>query len=262
MRLAVRSWRIATRRLRGRVLASLIMRAHAVLLDVTHRLLLIDGAPFSVEVPAGERPLHALEVAAERQLGRALPVVLGYRSAGEDAWFAFVDDKLTTGELVPLHIWAAGRAEPWELYVEGMLGGWRPPTTELDVFFFGNEPRLASQLAHCVVKGVKRATASWVVLAEHEGWVSLSPGMVSIVTDGFGVPLCAIELTRVDRLPFGESVPEMAAAEGEGDLSLADWRAAHKQYYDREAVRIGRPFTDDSEIDFTYFRVLQVFQRV
>jgi uncharacterized protein YhfF len=237
------------------------MRAHAVLLDVTHRLLLINGAPFSVEVPAGERPLHALKGAAQNQLGRELPVVLGYRLAGEDAWFAFVDDTLTAGELVPLRIWGAELAGPWALYVEGMLGGWRPPTTELDVFFFGNEPRLASQLAHCVVKGIKRATATWVAGDEHDSCVPLSPGMVSIVTDGFGVPLCAIELTRVDRLKFGESVPEMAAAEGEGDLSLADWRAAHKQYYDREAVRIGQPFTDDSEIDFTYFRVLQVFQR-
>lgn len=258
----MRSWRIATRRLCGHVLASVIMRAHAVLLDVTHRLLLINGAPFSVDVPAGERPLHALEVAARNQLGRELPVVLGYRLVGEDAWFAYVDDTLTTGELVPLRIWSAELPAPWALYIDGMLGGWRPPTTELDVFFFGNEPRLASQLAHCVVKGVKRATTSWVVLADHEGWVSLSPGMVSIVTDGFGIPLCAIELTRVDRLKFGESGPEMAAAEGEGDLSLADWRAAHKQYYDREAVRIGQPFTDDSEIDFTYFRVLQVFQQL
>jgi uncharacterized protein YhfF len=244
------------------MLASVIMRAHAVLLDVTHRLLLINGAPFSVDVPAGERPLHALEVAAQSQLGRELPVVLGYWMAGTDAWFVFVDDTLTTGELVPLRIWAAELAGPWAVYVEGMLGGWRPPTTELDVFFFGNQPRLASQLAHCVVKGIKRATATWVAADEQDGLVALRPGMVSIVTDGFGVPLCAIELTRVDRLKFGDSVPEMAAAEGEGDLSLADWRAAHKEYYDREAVRIGQPFTDDSEIDFSYFRVLQVFQRL
>jgi hypothetical protein len=33
------------------------MRAHAIWLGVAHRLLTIDGAPFGVDVPAGERPL-------------------------------------------------------------------------------------------------------------------------------------------------------------------------------------------------------------
>src|SRR5689334_17809879 len=83
------------------------MRAHAVVLDVTHRLLRVGGAPFAVEVPAGERPLHALEVAAPGALGRALPFPLAQRVDGEDAWFAFVDDQLTAGERVPIATWAA-----------------------------------------------------------------------------------------------------------------------------------------------------------
>jgi uncharacterized protein YhfF len=237
------------------------MRAHAVLLDLQHRLLLIDGAPFSVDVPAGTRPLQALEAAAEARLGRPLPVSLGRYIAGDDAWFAFVDHTLTAGELVPLRIWAAKFAGPWTLYVEGMLGGWQPPTTELEVFCFGNEPTLASRLAHCVIKGTKRATASWVALAEHEGWTGFRPGLVSIVTDGFGTPLCAIETTQVDRARFGDVGPEFAAAESEGDGSLPDWRAAHQHYYTGEAARIGVPFTDDSELYLEQFRVLHVFQR-
>jgi uncharacterized protein YhfF len=243
------------------------MRAHAVLLDVTHRLLAIDGAPFAVDVPAGQRPLHALEVAAQARLGRELPVALGRHIAGDDAWFAFVDDTLTDktlsgGELVPLRTWAARYAAPWTLYVEGVLGGWRPPTTDLVVFFFGNEPRLASQLAHCVIKGTKRATTGWVALAEHEGWAGLQIGLVSIVTDGFGIPLCAIETTRIERARFRDAGPEIAAAEGEGDLSFDDWRAAHLRYFGREAARTGIPFTDDSELDYEYFKVLHVFQRM
>ena len=237
------------------------MRAHAVLLDVQHRLLLIDGAPFSVDVPAGARPLQAVEAAARTQLGRELPASLGRHIAGDDAWFAFVDNTLPAGDLVPLRIWAAKLAVPWTLYVEGLLGGWRPPTTDLEVFFFGNEPRLASHLAHCVVKGTKRATATWIALAEREGWTGFHPGLVSIVTDGFGTPLCAIETTRVDRARFGDVGLEFAAAESEGDGSLPDWREAHQHYYAAEGERIGIPFTDDSELCLEYFRVLQVFQR-
>jgi uncharacterized protein YhfF len=242
------------------------MRAHAVLLDATHRLFVIDGAPFAVDVPAGERPLQALEVAAQTRLGRELPVPLGRHIAGDDAWFAFVDDTLaanqpTGGELVPLRTWAPRHAAPWTLYVEGLLGGWRPPTTELDVFYFGNEPRLASQLAHHVIKGSKRATTSWVALAAHEGSTGLHSGLVSIVTDGFGIPLCAIETTRVERARFGDAGPEIAAAEGEGDLSFDDWRAAHLHYFEAESARVGIPFSDDSELDYEYFKVLRVFQR-
>lgn len=236
------------------------MRGHAVVLDVTHRLLLVDGAPFAVDVPAGERPLRALEQAAPAALGRELPFPLAQRVDGEDAWFAFVDDRLT-GDLVPLATWAAQGGGPWALYVDGLLGGWRPPTTDLDAFFFGNEPRLASQLAHCVIKGIKRATASWVALARHEGWIDVRPGQVSIVTDGFGTPLCAIETTRVDRVRFGDVTPGFAAAEGEGDASLADWRAGHQRYFEREAARVGIPFDDDAEVELSHFRVLEVFER-
>ncbi|HSS01117.1 MAG TPA: ASCH domain-containing protein [Kofleriaceae bacterium] len=237
------------------------MRAHAVVLDVTHRSLIVDGAPFAVDVPAGERPLRALERAAPGALGRELGFPLAQRVDRDDAWFAFVDDELTTGDLVPLATWAAQGGGPWAVYVEGMLGGWQPPTTQLEAWCFGNEPRIASQLAHCVIKGPKRATASWVALARHEGWTDLAPGAVSIITDGFGVPLCAIETTQVDRVRFGDVTPAFAAAEAEGDASLADWRSGHQRYYGREAARIGLPFTDDSEVDLSHFRVLHVFGR-
>jgi len=237
------------------------MRAHAILLDVTHRLLLRNGAPFAVDVPPGVRPLQALEAGAQAQLGRGLGVSLGCRITGDDAWFVFVDAGWTGGELVPLRRWSGSLATPWSVYVDAMLGGWQPPTTELEVFFFGNEPGLASQLAHHVVKGGKRATTSWVAVAEHEGWTTMRPGMVSIVTDGFGIPLCAIETTRVERARFGDAGDEIAAAEDEGDRSLVDWREAHRRYYEAEGARIGIPFTDDAEMYYEYFRVLRVFQR-
>ena len=235
------------------------MRSHAILLDVTHRLLLIDGAPLAVEVPADNRAAEALAAAAPERLGHELPVALGYRVVGDDAWFVFVDSALD-GALVPLRRWAAAHAAPWRVYVDAMLGGWQPPTTELEVFSFGNEPRLASQLAHHVIKGEKRATTSWTAVVEHEGWIAPHPGMASIVTDGFGIPLCAIETTRVDRGRFGDATAEIAAAEAEGDHSLADWRRAHLDYFTAEGARIGAAFTDDAELYYEYFRVLRVFQ--
>jgi uncharacterized protein YhfF len=246
------------------------VRVHAIWLDVAHRLLTIErgepggginGALFGVDVPAEERPLVALAAAAQHELGRAPGVPLGYRVVGGDAWCVVVGPAPRGGALVPLRTWAAEQPAAWRVYVDTMLGGWEPPTTELDVFYFGNEPQLASQLAHHVIKGTKRATVSWVAVAEHDGGSLPRAGMVSIVTDGFGVPLCAIETTRVERGRFGDAGPEIAEAEGEGDGSLADWRAAHQHYYEAEGTRIGIAFTDDADIVYEHFRVLRVFQR-
>jgi uncharacterized protein YhfF len=236
------------------------MHVHAVLLDLTHHLVLTDGAPFTAQVPDGARALAALESAASQRIGRALGVALGHRLEGDHAWFVFVDTAWP-GERVPLRSWAPANATPWALYRDAMLGGWQPPTTALDVFYFGNEPRLASQLAHHVVKGTKRATTGWTAVAAHDGWALPRPGLVSIVTDGFGIPLCAIETTRVDHGRFGDAGPEIATAEAEGDGSFADWQAAHQRYFATESARIGVPFSDDAELCYEYFRVLRVFQR-
>lgn len=236
------------------------MRAHAIWLDVAHRMRTFDGAAFGVEVPAGQRALDALAAAARQALGREFGVPLGYRVVDGDAWCVAVDP-VPGGAWLPLRTWAAEHVTAWQVYVDTVLGGWQPPTTALEVFCFGNEPALASQLAHHVIKGTKRATASWVAATERDGGTPPHAGMVSIVTDGFGVPLCAIETTRVERRRFGDATAEFAEAEGEGDRSLADWRAGHLRYFEAEAVRIGIAFTDDADIDFEQFRVLHVFQR-
>jgi uncharacterized protein YhfF len=241
------------------------MRGHAILLDVTHRLRVIDGGPLVVEAVSGMRVLEALAAAARERLGYELPLALGYRVMGDEAWFVFVDGEIDDdemdGELVPLRRWAAAHATAWRVYVDAMLAGWQPPTTELEVFGFGNEPRLASQLAHHVIKGSKRATTSWNAATTHDGWTPPHPGLVSIVTDGFGIPLCAIETTRVDRARFADATAEIAAAEGEADHSMADWRAAHLAYFAAESARIGIPFTEDAEMSYEYFRVVRVFWR-
>lgn len=63
------------------------MRAHAILLDITHRMLAIADAPLAVDVPPGVRPLKALEAAARARLGRELETALGHELVDGDAWF-------------------------------------------------------------------------------------------------------------------------------------------------------------------------------
>lgn len=155
---------------------------------------------------------------------------------------------------------APTRVEPryWSLYTELLLGGFVPPRKEIDVFSFGFGPAMAARLAHLVIKGKKRATSGNPAALEKLGVLVPTPGLISVVTDGFGIPLCCIETERVERHRFGDVPDAVALGEHEGDTSLAAWRAGHRAFFVAEAERLGLPFTDNSEILTEWFRVLRV----
>ena len=108
-----------------------------------------------------------------------------------------------------------------------------------DFHFDDNEPS-ANHLAALVLAGTKRATAGLAWSFEAAGKLSPKPGDLSVVTDWRGNPLCIIETTQVEVVPFEEVSAAFAATEGEGDKSLRYWRRAHWAYLGRECARIGR----------------------
>lgn len=230
------------------------MMATAWVLDVSHR-----AHRFSCEVPAGQRALTAVRAWARRDLGLELATPLGVRGLDGAAELIFLDPGAHPA-WPALRDWAADD-DGFSLYVEALLGGWSPPTRELDVFHFGDTPALAARLGHLVVKGVKRGTTGWLAAAERDGSPVPTPGQLSIVTDGFGIPLCAVRSERVQRLRFGAIAASHAWAEGEGDRTLEDWREAHLAYFHREAAALGLTFTEDAEVFFEHFRVVAVLGR-
>ncbi len=233
------------------------MRATAWILDVTHRV-----RRLSCDVPSGRRALSVMAAGVQRELGLALGVPAGVRNVETELELVFVVPQRGEGDgWVPLRTWASDDERGFDLYVDTMLGGWMPPTRALDVFHFGNTPALAAVLAHLVGKGVKRGTTGWIEVAEREGSVIPEAGMVSIVTDGFGYPACAIRTERVERLRFGDITAAHAWAEGEGDRTLEDYRDGHLAYFHREAVQHGLVFDDDALVFFEHFRVLAMLGR-
>jgi uncharacterized protein YhfF len=214
------------------------VKATALVLDAAHR-----GRALTVDVPDDTRPLVALA-------RDSWP--LGHRLTEGHAWFAFIEAAKQDSRA-----WTQDTAL-WKLYIDVVLGGWEPPTREFDVFAFGSTPEQAARLAHHVIKGEKRATTGWVASAKHDGSTIPVPGMVSIVTDGFGIPLCAIQTERVVFNTFAEATEEIARGEAEGDMTLEDWRDGHWKYFAAEGETIGVPFTDDAELFHEYFRVLRI----
>ena len=118
----------------------------------------------------------------------------------------------------------------------------------LKTFKFGDSPELANRLAALVVAGVKTATCSAAVhspdaeIGEHQTCLK-----------GEGVAVCEIETLEMRTLPFESVTPEMAALEGEGDLSYRYWREAHIDYYKREGT-----WAPDMDVIFETFRVTRI----
>lgn len=125
-----------------------------------------------------------------------------------------------------------------------------------DVFGFGDSPGMADELGHLVAAGEKTATASALWPIEHGVESMPTVGDLSVVLDGSGDPLCVIETVTVDVVPFDEVDEEFARAEGEGFVSVADWREAHWNYYSRTLRHLDLEPTQEMPVVCERFRVV------
>ncbi len=125
-------------------------------------------------------------------------------------------------------------------------------------WMFGDAPEMARELADLVVAGPKRATAGLLWTYQRERLPLPAPGDPSIVTLADGTPICLIETTQCDVIPFAEVGADFAATEGEGDGSLAYWRREHWAYFARECAAMGREPADDMPIVCERFRLVRV----
>lgn len=105
---------------------------------------------------------------------------------------------------------------------------------------FGDSPELADQLATLIRSGVKTATCSSLWEWQAEGSQLPTAGALTLVLDGSSRPICMIETVQVEIVPFEEVGADFAAAEGEGDGTLAYWREAHWRYFARVLENIDR----------------------
>ena len=100
--------------------------------------------------------------------------------------------------------------------------------TPYSAWGFGDAP---DQLADLVLKGIKTATASAYDLYFMEGEEEPLPqlGDYSVILDSKDEAICIIQTTKTTVVPFNEVSEEHAYKEGEGDRSLAYWRAVHEE---------------------------------
>ena len=121
---------------------------------------------------------------------------------------------------------------------------------------WGDGPAMADELGALIVQGTKTGTCSAVWEWEAEGNPVPEAGLITIALNGHGEPLCIVETVEVSVRKYNEVDADFACEEGEGDLSLDYWRAAHRNFFSRTLPKIGKAFSEEMPLVCERFRVI------
>jgi uncharacterized protein YhfF len=132
------------------------------------------------------------------------------------------------------------------------------PTTE-----FAFPGPLRDRLVAAILSGAKTSTSALVLGYERENEPLPEVGQLSAVVDSAGRRVAVIELTDVRVIRLAEVDLQHVLDEGEGDESVAQWRAVHEEFWHSPEIRaeLGDPgFTvdDDTLVLAQRFRVVAV----
>lgn len=116
---------------------------------------------------------------------------------------------------------------------------------------FAHPGPLRDQLVAAILAGEKTATSS--LLSDWEAYDEAVPhaGERMTVIDSSGSSVGTIEIESVEIIPFGDADLALARDEGEGFESVAEWRAAHKDFWR------GREPDDSTKIVVERFRLVE-----
>jgi uncharacterized protein YhfF len=122
--------------------------------------------------------------------------------------------------------------------------------------WFGDSAELNASLNDLVLAGLKTATASllwaWEAIpfpppAEHE---------FQIMLDWDNTILAVLKNVRIDIVEFGKVRENFTRLEGEGDLSLEWWRAAHWDYFSSECDNLGLVPSETMPVVCQQFKII------
>jgi uncharacterized protein YhfF len=135
------------------------------------------------------------------------------------------------------------------------------PPRDLPIAEFGFPGPLRDRLVAAILSGAKSTTTS--LLADYENEAEPLPvvGKRSLVVDSSGAAVAVIEVQAVTVVRLGEVDAAHVEGEGEGDVSLASWRAAHERFWYSPEMRavLGDEFRidDDTAVVLERFAVVE-----
>ncbi|WP_156721644.1 ASCH domain-containing protein [Streptomyces apocyni] len=90
---------------------------------------------------------------------------------------------------------------------------------------------LRDKLIAAVLSGAKTTTTGLLAHYEAEGEALPVPGTRSVLLDSDARGVAIVEITEVRTLPLGDVDLRHAVDEGEGDQTVAAWRASHERFW-------------------------------
>ena len=120
---------------------------------------------------------------------------------------------------------------------------------------------LRDQLVAAILDGSKTSTTGLVVDYEHEGEALPEVGSRAVVVDSQDRPVGVIEVTEIRVVPLAEVDLAHAIDEGEGDTTVAGWRANHESFWHSPEMRDAMDDPDFTVADGT-LAVLERFRLI
>ncbi|MEV1157432.1 ASCH domain-containing protein [Micromonospora chokoriensis] len=120
---------------------------------------------------------------------------------------------------------------------------------------------LRDKLVAAILSGAKTSTTGLLIGYECANEPLPEVGQLSAVVDSAGRRVAVIELTEVRVIRLADVDLEHALAEGEGDESVAQWRAGHETFWHSAEVRAelsdpGFTVNDDTLVVTERFRLV------
>ena len=129
----------------------------------------------------------------------------------------------------------------------------------LEKWHFELTEKACNELLDLVLQGKKRATSSSLASFRAEGTAVQEEGELSVITDWDGHPRCVIRTTKVRVIPYKDIPFGLARLEGEDD-TLASWRKSHEAFFREEGKLLGYTFSEDMEVVFEEFEVVETIE--
>jgi len=146
--------------------------------------------------------------------------------------------------------------EQAKTYWNNFWAGQEAPT-QVTAEKFGYD-EIVDELADLIASGKKKATCGAHALYELENEPLPVAGKYTIVLNSKEEPVAIIKTTEVILIKMNEMTPELAAEEGEGDLSFQYWWDGHVKAFTMFFAEHGLEFSDDILLVFERFELVDV----
>ena len=143
----------------------------------------------------------------------------------------------------------------WNAFIETLSENEKPHSPSVSAAYAGTVD-ITDELIALYLAGKKTAGSSLVDDFRSSGDPLPKLGDFWIMLDRFGHPKCIAKTVQVEINKFKDVPDRIAAAEGEGDLSLNYWRNSHKKFFAPHLSSWGISNLDDAEVVTEHFEVV------